>query len=108
MGGAMEKKRIYEIAKEEGLPSSLVLQRLQRAGIPVKTASSTVNVAEALHALNPNRHPKLETPPEPVADKPKAAAKAKPAAAKGVYLKRISVSSTMGPGVQADQSSLSA
>jgi len=34
--------------------------------------------------------------------------KAKPAAAKGVYLKRISVSSTMGPGVQVDQSSLSA
>ncbi len=32
--------------------------------------------------------------------------KAKPAAAKGVYLKRVSVSSTMGPGVQVDQSSL--
>ena len=34
MGDVMEdqKKRIYEIAKEEGLPSSLVLQRLQRAG----------------------------------------------------------------------------
>ncbi len=34
--------------------------------------------------------------------------KAKPAAAKGVYLKRISVSSTMGPGVPVDQASLSA
>jgi large subunit ribosomal protein L1 len=34
--------------------------------------------------------------------------KSKPAAAKGVYLKRISVSSTMGPGVQVDQSSLGA
>jgi large subunit ribosomal protein L1 len=34
--------------------------------------------------------------------------KAKPAAAKGVYLKRIAVSSTMGPGVVIDQSSLSA
>ena len=34
--------------------------------------------------------------------------KAKPAAAKGVYLKRISVSSTMGPGVPVDQSSLGA
>ena len=43
----MEKKRIYEIAKEEGLPSSLLLQRLQRAGVNVKTASSTVDVAEA-------------------------------------------------------------
>jgi large subunit ribosomal protein L1 len=34
--------------------------------------------------------------------------KSKPAAAKGVYVKRVSVSSTMGPGVQVDQSSLGA
>ncbi len=32
--------------------------------------------------------------------------KAKPAAAKGVYLKKIAVSSTMGPGLAIDQSSL--
>ncbi|MDI6751160.1 MAG: 50S ribosomal protein L1 [Pseudomonadota bacterium] len=32
--------------------------------------------------------------------------KAKPAAAKGQYLKKVSVSSTMGPGVRVDQSSL--
>jgi large subunit ribosomal protein L1 len=34
--------------------------------------------------------------------------KAKPSAAKGVYLKKITVSSTMGPGLTLDQSSLEA
>ena len=34
--------------------------------------------------------------------------KAKPAAAKGQYLKKIAVSSTMGPGVRVDQASLAA
>jgi large subunit ribosomal protein L1 len=34
--------------------------------------------------------------------------KAKPTSSKGVYLKKISVSSTMGPGLRVDQSSLSA
>jgi large subunit ribosomal protein L1 len=33
--------------------------------------------------------------------------KAKPASSKGQYLKKISVSSTMGIGVRVDQSSLS-
>ncbi len=33
--------------------------------------------------------------------------KAKPAASKGIYLRKISVSSTMGPGVPVEQSSLS-
>lgn len=35
-----------------------------------------------------------------------ALAKAKPATAKGVYMKRVSISSTMGIGVRVDQSSL--
>ncbi len=56
-----EKRRVHEIARDEGLPSSLVLQRLQRAGLPIKTASSTVTVGEALHLLNPNRYPKPDT-----------------------------------------------
>jgi large subunit ribosomal protein L1 len=34
--------------------------------------------------------------------------KARPSASKGIYLKKVSVSSTMGAGVRVDQSSLSA
>jgi large subunit ribosomal protein L1 len=32
--------------------------------------------------------------------------KAKPASSKGIYLKRVTISSTMGPGVAVDQASL--
>jgi large subunit ribosomal protein L1 len=38
----------------------------------------------------------------------RAISKAKPSGAKGTYIKRVSVSSTMGPGVKVDISSLSA
>ena len=81
-----EKKRVYEIAKEEGLPSANVLARLQRAGMDIKTASSTVDVAWAMHILSPNRHPKPEgemPQPEPKKKAAPRKKKAEAAAAEG-------------------------
>jgi translation initiation factor IF-2 len=47
----MAKKRVHEIAKEQGLTSKEVLASLQAAGIEVKSASSSLDEAEALKAL---------------------------------------------------------
>jgi translation initiation factor IF-2 len=45
------KKRIHEIAKERGIPSKALIERLRAAGVEVKTASSSVDEALALGAL---------------------------------------------------------
>jgi translation initiation factor IF-2 len=47
----MAKKRIHEIAKEQGLSSKDVLEKLQAAGLDVKAAASTVEEADALRAI---------------------------------------------------------
>src|SRR3954447_24427299 len=47
----MAKKRIHEIAKEQGLSSKDVLDKLQAAGLDVKAAASTVEEGDALRAL---------------------------------------------------------
>jgi translation initiation factor IF-2 len=47
----MSKKRVHEIAKEHGLTSKDVLERLQSAGVPAKAAASSVEEATALKAL---------------------------------------------------------
>ena len=41
----MPKKRVHEIAKEQGLTSKEVLQAFKDAGVYVKAASSTVEEA---------------------------------------------------------------
>ncbi len=54
----MGKKRVHELAKEYGLDIKEVLQRLQAAGIDVKTHSSSVYEEEAKAALdNPAPEP---------------------------------------------------
>jgi translation initiation factor IF-2 len=47
----MAKKRIHEIAKEQGLSSKDVLDKLQAAGLDVTAAASTVDESDALRAL---------------------------------------------------------
>ncbi len=47
----MSKKRIHEIAKEQGVASKALIERLRAAGVEVKTASSSVEESLALRAL---------------------------------------------------------
>jgi translation initiation factor IF-2 len=47
----MTKKRVHEIAKQQNLPSKELLEKLESAGISVKTASSSVEESLALAAL---------------------------------------------------------
>ena len=73
----MEKRRIYEIAKEEGLPSARIVQALQRVGVDVKTASSTIDADWAMHALYPNKHERPAGDP-PIVTPAKKRKKAEP------------------------------
>ncbi len=50
----MSKKRVHEIAKEQGLQSKELLERLRAAGVDVKTSSSSVEESVALGALGSN------------------------------------------------------
>ena len=47
----MAKQRVHEIAKALGLESERVLSALKKAGVEVKTASSSVEQSAALKAL---------------------------------------------------------
>ncbi len=47
----MSKKRVHEIAKEQGLKSKDLLERLHAAGVDVKTSSSSIDESVALSAL---------------------------------------------------------
>src|SRR3954451_18377366 len=52
----MPKKRVHEIAKEQGLTSKEVLQAFKDAGVYVKAASSTVEERDVRRAF-PNGAP---------------------------------------------------
>jgi translation initiation factor IF-2 len=50
----MSKKRVHEIAKDHGITSKELLAKLNAAGIAAKAASSSVEEADALRALDGN------------------------------------------------------
>jgi translation initiation factor IF-2 len=50
----MTKKRVHEIAKEQGLSSKELLEKLQAAGVEAKAAASSVEETVALQALGAN------------------------------------------------------
>jgi len=50
----MSKKRVHEIAKEQGMSPKVALARMQAAGMKVGAASSSVDVDAALRALSGN------------------------------------------------------
>jgi translation initiation factor IF-2 len=80
------KRRIYDIAKEKGLSSQELLERLQSAGLDVKTSASSVEESEADRLLSEKGKSAAAKPAAKAAtEKPKVAklavAKAEPATA---------------------------
>jgi translation initiation factor IF-2 len=63
----MSKKRVHEIAKEQGISSKDLLEKLSAAGVAAKAAASSVEEADALRALGPNGVPGTATPAKPSA-----------------------------------------
>jgi translation initiation factor IF-2 len=85
----MSKKRVHEIAKEHGLSSKELLEKLKAAGIDAKAAASSVEEADALRVLGANGAgpqaaaeappaPKAAPPATPTAPAPTAKASAPP------------------------------
>src|SRR5215217_3916909 len=48
----MAKKRVYEIARERGMSSKEVIATLQKAGLDVKAAASSVDENDVARAFN--------------------------------------------------------
>ncbi|HEU0250825.1 MAG TPA: translation initiation factor IF-2 [Solirubrobacteraceae bacterium] len=68
----MSKKRVHEIAKEQGISSKELLEKLATAGVAAKAAASSVEEADALRAIGANGASPTAAP-KPVAAAPAAA-----------------------------------
>jgi translation initiation factor IF-2 len=74
----MSKKRVHEIAKEQGISSKELLEKLAAAGIAAKAAASSVEEAAALRAIGAAGNG-ASSGATATATKPAVAAPAKPA-----------------------------
>jgi len=63
----MSKKRVHEIAKEQGLSSKELLEKLRAAGIEAKAAASSVEETLALKALSDGGAPAASNGADPAA-----------------------------------------
>jgi translation initiation factor IF-2 len=63
----MSKKRVHEIAKEQGISSKELLEKLEAAGIAAKAAASSVEETDALRVLSGNGASATATAAEPSA-----------------------------------------
>jgi translation initiation factor IF-2 len=75
----MSKKRVHEIAKEQGISSKDLLEKLNAAGVAAKAAASSVEETDALRALGVNGASATATASKPPSA-PAPAAPASPAA----------------------------
>ncbi len=109
----MAKKRIHEIAKEQGLSSKDVLDKLQAAGLDVKAASSSVEEGDALRAMSGDKpaagngagtassEPEKAPPAEPASATPgEAPASAAPPAGRGQPARASAAPPTRGAPVR--------
>ncbi len=76
----MSKKRIHEIAKDQGIASKALLERLRAAGVEAKTVSSSVDESVALRALGVANGPAPTDSPAAAKPAPQATAVADPPA----------------------------
>src|SRR4051794_22309989 len=76
----MAKKRIHEIAKEQGIPSKDLLDKLQAAGLDVKAAASSVEEADVLRAIGGTPGAAGNGAPAPTSTPPAESASQPPAA----------------------------
>ena len=97
----MSKKRVHEIAKEQGLSSKELLEKLKAAGVDVKVAASSVEEGVALKALrtaDPTAVPSSNGAPAAPEAKTSATAPSAPAPADGAAVDGAPVASAPAPG----------